>query len=1136
MKKCKSDIPFRRNIRKILNVMRIAAVLVLVLSFHSFANTYGQNQKISISMENATFKEIIERLEKESGYYVVVKYDQKLLDKRTDVSFKEATVTEILDDLLKETGLEFKIIDRYIAINVKGEMNTAIPQQRAVKGKVTDSSGQPLPGVSVVVKGTTIGVTTSSDGSYDFNVPGNAATLVFSFVGMKSMEVKIGAGAAYNVVLSEETIGIEEIVAIGYGTTSKRAVTGSVLKVNGDQILTSSSTNLAGSLQGKAAVVQITRSSGDPNAGINIRIRGTSSINSGGAPLIVVDGIPGAMSLNDLNPSDIESFEILKDASSGAIYGARAANGVVMITTKRGSKEKSTLNFDIQRGVSTAIKGWDIANSTHLLQIYDKAWASRPENAGKPVVFPEYGWDGFNRTVAESTNTNWKDYVQRDQAFYNLVSMQSVGGSEKTKVFLSGYYRNYNSLNPGDKNDKAQLRIGIDHQIKSWLTVGASMVGTYKFTTNPYASYTDVYNRLLPIYPVSSPLRTKKYFYDRNMTGNQGINPLYIRDETWSDDQSMQFLSTGYLELKPVEWIKIRSEWALNSSNQRTRSYQSKEFRRAEDSYAYAYSTSTPKVGVAGGINYGRYQSYNWTTNNFATFDKTFNDHRINVVVGHSAESFNYDGNSNQYEGFPSDYFTLSNANTELVATRQSVSIQQYRFLSYFGRAKYSYKDKYHAELSYRADGSSRFGVKDRWGYFPGVSLGWAISEEGFMKDVKQIDFLKLRLSRGFVGNAEMGNYPYLSTLVGWVPYGSTPGFLFDNIGNDEIRWESQVQTNVGLDFTILNKRISGTFDYFVKDARDLIVSNKIGAFQGYNTQTINVNLGTLRNAGFDFGITAHNFTGKFKWDTEFNISRAKAVVKKLSVNQRYIDSGRNRVIEGYALGAYYLPIWAGVDPATGHELVYSVNQGTASTNLATTDNLSGEVIDAERLNASQYNNQRVLLKDKSPYPDFYGGLTNTFKYKGFELSFLFVFQYGNWIYDQGIQKLNYVSTGFTQNVSPDLLKGWTAQNPTNIPLLWNTQMSSRPSSRFLYDGSYIRMKNLTLAYQVPLTIIQKIHIKSARVYMMGENLLTFTKYPGGDPEFFSAGAGQGANISPGIADITMPQVRTITFGINLGF
>ena len=1122
--------------------MKLTALLVCISAFWSLAfGGYAQSAKLTVVMENATVKNILSVIEDQSEFRFFYS-GQVDVERKTSVNLKDGKIFDILDGIFENTNVKYEVYGRQIALIDKSETffdktQTLLQgemQQKTVSGKVTDIRNQPLPGVTVVVKGTTQGTVTNFDGEYTLpNLPANA-TLQFSFVGMKTQEVVVGSQTSINVALEEETIGIDEVVAIGYGTTSKRAVTGSVMKIGGEKVMTTSTTNIAGALQGKAAGVQITRNSGDPNSDVNIRIRGTSSINSGGAPLIVVDGIPGAMSLNDINPNDIQSIEILKDASAGAIYGSRAANGVVMITTKKGSKELSTLNFEFQRGISTPINDYEIADNRQLLQIYDRAWASRPENAGKPVIFPEYDWDGFSRSVAESTNTNWKDYVQNDKAFYNLVTAQMVGGSEKTKVFLSGYYRNYNSLNPGSQYDKAQVRVGVENDVKSWLKLGINTVGTYQFSKNPYASFTSAYTRLLPIYPVYSPQRDGKYFYDRTRSGNQGINPLYIRDETWSDNQAMRVLTTGYMEMKPVNWIQIRSEWSLNFSNSRSRSYESKEFRRDTDSYAYAYSTSIPKVGVSGGINYGRYQTYNWTTNNYATIDKTLGDHRINVVAGHSAEAFTFDGNSNQYEGFPSNYFTLTNANTELVATRQSASYEQYRFLSYFGRIKYSYKDKYHAEVSYRADGSSRFGSKNRWGYFPGVSVGWVASEENFMKGIQKVDYLKIRLSRGFVGNAEMGNYPYLSTLVGWGPYGSTPGFFFNNIGNDEIHWESQVQTNGGIDFTILNNRISGTFDYFVKDARDLIVSNKIGNFHGYFAQNINVNLGTLRNKGFDLDITTKNLTGKFKWETEFNLSRAKTVITKLSPNQRFIDSGKNRIVEGYPLGAYYIPIWAGVDPTTGHELVYAVDQGKSSTNVATTSDLTGEVIDAERLNATQYNNQRVLFKDKTPYPDFYGGINNSFSYKGFQLSFLFVYQYGNWIYDEGIQTLNYVSTGFTQNVSPDLLNGWTAEKPTNVPLLWNTQMSGRASSRFLYDGSYIRMKNLILTYHLPKTITQKLYISNAKFFVMAENLLTFTKYPGGDPEFFRA-SGAAANISPGIADITMPQVRTITLGINIG-
>ncbi len=1112
--------------------MKLITLILTVCVVHISANSYSQSQKISMNVKNYPLEKVFQEIEKQTNFRFLYRMEN-VENKIADLTADNSTLEQILDKLLNNRDITYKILDNNLIVITPSEKL----QANKITGKVIDAStGEPLPGVNVVVSGTTIGVVTDVSGNYTVEVTANNASLIFSYIGYISEEIALGGSSIVDVKLTPDIKKLDEIVVIGYGTTSKRAVTGSIQKLSGDQVITSNTTNIASSLQGKASGVQITQNSGDPNSAINIRIRGTSSINSGGNPLIVVDGIPGGMSLNDLNPSDIESIEILKDASAGAIYGSRAANGVVLVSTKKGNKEKSTLNIEFQRGVSTATKDWDIANAGELLSIYDQAnWNRDPVKKANqtPTVFPEYGWDGYSRELAEGTKTNWKDIVQQ-KGEYNLISMQTSGGGEKTKFLLSGYYRDYTSLNPGSDYQKAQGRFSIEHQAQKWLTLGTNIASTYSQAKDPWANYTDAYTTLLPIYPIYSPSRTNSYFYDRKKSGERGKNPYYLRDESWNDKQAFNTMTLGYVDVKPFKFLSFRSEWSLNFNNSRGRKYESKELRRETDSYAYQMSSSIPKVGVSGGINYGRYQVYNWTTNNYLTFDKEFGNHKVNVVAGQSAESYTSDGNGAQYEGFPSDYFTLTNANTELSATRQSITFDQYRFLSYFGRAKYSFKGKYHAELQYRADGSTRFGQNNRWGYFPGAALSWVFSEENFMKKISVIDYLKIRASRGFVGNAEMGNYPYLSSLLNWVPYGGSPGFLFDRIGNNEIHWESQVQTDLGIDFSILNNRISGNFDYFIKDARDLIVENRIGNFHGYNSQAINVNLGTLRNEGFDFGLTTHNFVGKFSWDTEFNISKSKSVIKKLSPNQKWIDAGRNRVAENYPLGAYYLPIWAGVDPVTGHELVYTVNQGAESTQIATPGDLTGEVADAERMNASQYNNQRVLLKDKTPYPKYYGGFTNTFRYAGLELSVLFVYQYGNWIYDEGIQNLNYPSTNFDRNVSPELLKGWTAENPTNIPLLWNSQMSGRSSSRFLYDGSYLRLKNLTLAYNLPKSVVNKLRISNIRIFVMGENLLTFTNYPGADPEFFRA-EGSGANIAPGLAGITMPQVKTISVGVSLG-
>ncbi|NJK97803.1 MAG: SusC/RagA family TonB-linked outer membrane protein, partial [Bacteroidales bacterium] len=685
--------------------MKLITLILTVCIIQISAKSYSQEQKINMNVKNLPLERVFQEIEKQTSFRFLYRLEN-VENEKADLAADNTTIQQLLDKLLNNRNITYRILENNLIVITPSEKMQTVK----VMGTVTDATtGEPLPGVNVVVSGTTIGTVTDIDGKFTVEVPTENASLIFSFIGYNSETVAVGTGNNLEVKLIPDIKSLDEVIVVGYGTTSKKAVTGSVQKLVGDDIVSSNNTNIASSIQGKAAGVQITQNSGDPNAGINIRIRGTSSINSGGSPLIVVDGIPGGMSLNDINPSDIESIEILKDASAGAIFGSRAANGVVLITTKRGGKEKASLNFEYQQGVSTATKDWDIASGSELLKIYDVAnWNRNPamKASQSPAAFPVYDWDGFSRTVAEGTNTNWKDIVQQ-KGEYKLVTMQAAGGSEKTKFLLSGYYRDYTSMNVGNDNKKAQARLSLEHAAQKWLTIGGSFVGTYQNTDNPWANYTDAYTSLLPIYPINSPLRTNRYFYDRKKSGEKGISPYYTRDESWSDNQTFNTMNLGYLDLKPFKFLSFRSEWSLNYSSSRSRKYESKELRRETDSYAYQMSTATPKVGVSGGINYGRYQTYKWTTNNYLTFDKEFGKHHANMVVGHSAESFTFDGNSNQYEGFPSDYFTLSNANTELVATRQSVSYDQYRFLSYFGRAKYSYDGKYHAEFQYRADGSS---------------------------------------------------------------------------------------------------------------------------------------------------------------------------------------------------------------------------------------------------------------------------------------------------------------------------------------------------------------------------------------------------------------------------------------------
>jgi TonB-dependent starch-binding outer membrane protein SusC len=1125
----------------VLQLFIMASLLANVSSAQGIQSV--KEVKLDLFCEGKPILEIFKIIERETQF--VFFYETRHIDKGIKLDFQsnDITVGDILLKISMNSNLKFKQINNRINVTTKDKKSKEdsnliiVIQTRNITGKVVSQEEQEgLPGVNVIEKGTSNGTVTDVQGGYSLDVS-EGATLIFSSVGYTSEEIAIGSRSVIDLIMRTDIQQLDELVVVGYGTTSKRALTGSVQKISGEDMRIANNTNVVAGLQGVASGVQITRNSGDPNSDVNIRIRGVSSVNAGGSPLIVIDGIPSGLSLNDINPRDIESIEILKDASAGAIFGSRAANGVVLISTKRGTAGTNSLVIDYQSGVSSPLKEWDVANSSELLRIMDVAnWNRNPslKAAQTKMEWPIFNLDGFSRQLAESTNTNWADIVQQNSGF-SQVSLQSTGGTEATRFLLSGYYRDYSGLNAGEDFKKAQGRINLDHKFNRLLTLGGSLVGTFNQNEDGWGNYNSAYTNLLPIYPIMSPTRENKYFYDRDQTNNVGLNPYYKRDEWKSDGQSMNMFSLGYVDLKPLNFLNFRSEWSLRFSNSRNRTYNSREYRREHESFMYAQSTADPKVGVPGLIQYGRYQTYHWTTNNYFSFDKEFGIHKFGLVAGQSAESYTSDGNNAQYEGLPSDYFTLTNANTEIVSTRQSVSYEQFRFSSYFARAKYEFKKRYFAEFQFRRDGSSRFGEKNRWGNFPGASIAWLISDESFFDNINVFDFLKLRASRGFVGNAEIGNYPYLSTLVNWVAYGGHAGFLFANMGNTDIHWESQVQTNFGADFSIVKDRISGSIDYFIKDARDLIVQNQFGSFHGYNGRYVNVNLGTLRNQGFDFSIRTNNLNGHLQWFTDFNISRAKTLITKLSRDQRYIDTGKNRVVENYPLGAYFINMWAGVDPITGHELIYAVDQGASSTQRATPNDLTGEVIDGERLSAAAYNNHRVLLKDKTPYPDFYGGLENKFLFKGIDLSFLLVYQMGNWIYDEGMASLYYPSNSYTNNVSRELLNGWTAENPTNIPLLWNSMMAGRTSSRFLYDGSYVRLKNLVLGYNLPESILNKVHIRNLRIFGMGENLLTFTKYPGTDPEFFNAKNDKEANIAPGIAGITLPQVRTFSVGVSVG-
>jgi len=1136
---CEGPHLFKFPFMKILLTMKLIVVLICFTGLlSSLGETYAQNTKLTLNLKNVAVKEVLQKIENQTEFSFM--YDNNKIDviRKVDVAAEEKTIEFILAQLFLNKNVNYEIIDRHIIL-MPADLQSSVAQQgMKISGKVTDKNGNSIPGTSIYVKGTTTGVISNAEGNYSITIPEKAGTLVFSFIGMKTQEIKIAGQSTINIILTEELIGIEEVVAIGYGTSSKRAVTGSIAKIKSEVLLNNTTQNVGVALQGRVAGVQITQNSGNPEADINIRIRGVSSVYAGSQPLLVVDGVVASLSLRELNPNDIASIEILKDAASGAIYGSRAANGVVLVTTKAGVIGKSQIEFQYTHGTNTITNWLPIADGSQYLTIMDNYWQNvLPSHAGQQFnSFPINTLDGFNRDLINSNryNTDWKGIVTQP-AFYDQYSLSASSGSEKTKVYISGQYRDESGYDAGLRLRTAYFRVNVEHKINKWATIGAKINENFSFRNNAFASFNSYYGNLLPIYPImtpsSLPTRTGRYFYDRTLTGDEGINPLYIRDQTWGDQEIMRTVGDFFLELKPIKGLVIRTAWGGRFDQSRNRSYASREFRRPGD-------VSLIDATQSGSISYGRYETFRYTGTNTISYDRTIGEHSLNLLVGNSVENYSNMGQGNTWEGFPTDYFTLTNAATNPVTTRQSVSVDQYRFIGFFGRARYDFKKRYFLDVNYRADYSSRFGFQNRWGYFPGAAASWVISDENFMKNISLINFAKIRISRGAVGNGEVGNYPYLSGVVNWGTYGQQPGFLFNNIGNNSIHWEKQVQNDFGIDFTILNNRISGSFDYFVKDVTDLIVNNKINNYMGFYTTAIVQNLGGMQNKGFDFNINTKNLVGEFTWATDFNISRARSVITRLSPQQRFIQSGVNMVVTGQPLGAYYLPVYAGLDPVTGHEMVYNVNPNAEWTRQPTVADLDGRVVDYNR--SPNMGNNSVLQTDKTPYPKLYGGINNIFSYKGLELAVSITYQWGNYIYDSGIQSLMSVSSTGSANMSPDLAKAWTKANPTNIPLL-----SAGTTTRFLYDGSFMRLKNVMLSYTLPKKIMDKFNFDGRLTLKAGaQNLLTFTKYPGIDPEFFQmaigatdpSGGNLGGNISPGIANLSSPQVRTIFYSINLSF
>ncbi len=953
-----------------------------------------------------------------------------------------------------------------------------------VSGVVTsvDEGDITLPGVTVTVQGTTRGTITDGDGRYQIAVQPDD-TLTFSFVGMKPRTIPVDGRTVINVGLELDVAELGEIVVTGYGTESRRLISGSVGVVSSEDLQESSMRTIDGVLQGRSAGLQITQSSGTPGAANAIRIRGSSSISAGNQPLIVVDGIPvttgdfgqvgfsgqGIDALSDINPNDIESVTVLKDASAAAIYGARATNGVILITTKRGDKAETRISFNATTGMQ------DIENRLEMLNA--EQWH---ELKGTQPPDP-----------AAMVDTDWLDQVLSTAPTMNY-ELSARGGGEDTQFFVSGNYLNQEGVLLGTSYERLSGRLNLDHNVNERLDIGLSMGVSYALNNRVEGDQSlnaPLANAIAnpAIYPV----------YNEDGSYNEEApfaNPVAIGKEAINEAHNYRTLGNAFANYRILHNLTFNTKWGFDYLSLREHSYDPATTRQGARSNG---------IGLEGQSNV-----LNIVSNNTLRYVNVFDEaHNMELLGGYSFELFQRRNSFIRGVDFPNAYFqyiseagTISNASAG--ATDRGMN-------SFFGQLRYNYDYRYILSFTARYDGSSRFGEENRYGFFPAASVAWRISEEDFFRAWNTpVNELRLRAGYGITGNDGIPDFAYLSLFGGGANYLGQSGIFPRGIANPELKWETTYQYNAGLDVGLFNDRIEVSVDYYYNHTKDLLFSRPISFTTGYGSITSNI--GELENRGVEVTLSTVNFENRdFSWSTDFNISRNRNKVLELYEGQPLDNLGRgsNSVREGEPIGIFYGYKSLGVDTSTG-DIVFADITG------------DGQITSEDR------------TKIGDPNPDFTGGLTNRFRYQSFELSVFLQFSYGNDIFNG--TRIYIESMKGEDNQTTAVLDRW--QQPgdiTDVPRATelDPNNNNRISSRFIEDGSYLRVKNLRLSYLFSPELAGRIGMRNARVFVSGENVLTFTNYSGMDPEVNYAGPD---DLRFGTDFFTHPQVRTFSIGVNL--
>ena len=1100
--------------KQIFRIMRISTFLLMVCVFCSYAgNAHSQNAKVSIRMNNVKLDKILNEIENQTDYLFIYN-NQVDINKITSVKVKNEAVAQVLDKILSGTGINYELEGTHIILTTEAIKDLHAQQQaKTVTGTVTDVSGEPIIGANIRIKGTTTGTITDIDGNFSIEAEPQSVIEV-SYIGYLTQETVINNQKSIRFLLKEDTKTLDEVVVIGYGVQKKADLTGSVANINTEKLNTQSNANIGQALQGKIAGVDIVSQGGAPDSGTRIMVRGIGTLNNA-SPLYIVDGMY-MNSIDHINPNDIASIDVLKDASSAAIYGSRAANGVIIVTTKEGSNTegKPIIDLSVNLGISTASKFLDMLDA--------KGWAEVTTIARQAIGKPALD---MATDLANKPDNDWQDIMFRPALMQNYNLSVKGGGKYSTYYTGLGYFNqdgivkgtNYQRYNIQSKNDYKRgifsagtnLIISFSHDKPLHQELRGGMIGTILQSVPTLEKYDD----------------TREGGYGGTYGDVVNIpHPLAIIDDNIMDryNENVKIFANLYAQIELFKGLKYKLNLTPDFSFERYKNYLNK----------YDFGLATNSITQ---LTERQRRRRNILVENLLTFDRTFGEHKISALAGYTYQDSRFRHIQAYGEGLPQGLEEIDAA-----TTNRSNEGNSWRSVltSILGRVFYSYQNKYLFTATIRRDGSSKFGKNNRYGYFPSFSLGWNVAEEKFMENVHWLDQLKLRGGYGVLGNQEIDNYQYSSTITTGINYPDGNGGLLQgafpkNFANPDIKWEETAMTNVGIDFMAFNNRLSLTADYYVKNTKDILLTVPIPISSGGANDPIR-NAGKIRNNGFEFNLGwmdqpnpdisyGINLIGSFNKNKVIAMGSESGSIKGGSTNQNITTSETKA---GYPIGGYWLISTAGYFNSQEEVDAYA-KDGKKIQPAAEPGDI--KFVDA--------NNDGVINDDDrvfqgSPFPDFTFALNGNMRYKNFDLSIGLQGVLGNKIYNATRQTLEDVTKG--SNFLASCLDYWTPENKnaSHPRLTWDdpNRNTRAESDRYLENGSYLRLRSVQLGYTFPQTWF-KGAIQHARVYINAENLFTITSYSGYSPDVNADNANY-----RGFDNFIYPTNRTFMLGLNVTF